>query len=258
MISKNRIKFISSLRKRKAREETGYYVIEGDKLVREFLESGIKLKILAAKPEFIGSLSDEKLRLAEEVDSVTNDELKHISTLTAPHNALAVVKRNDTTPELSEILNTLTVALDCIQDPGNLGTIIRASAWFGIKNVICSEDSVDVYNPKVIQASMGAILHVSVVYKDLKEVLEEAKKRELPVYGSMLEGRDLGSEKIKTEGILVFGNESKGISDELKPFITKKILIPGAGSSKPGIESLNVGMAASIMLYEFTRKASHL
>jgi RNA methyltransferase, TrmH family len=152
-------------------------------------------------------------------------------------------------------LSHLTVCLDCVQDPGNLGTIIRAAAWFGIKTIVCSQDSVDVYNTKVIQASMGALLHVNVHYTDLKEFLMEANKRELPVYGTVLEGDSIYKYNLGRQGVILLGNESKGISDELIPFITDKISIPGSDVSRPGIESLNVGMAASIVFSEFLRKA---
>jgi TrmH family RNA methyltransferase len=145
--------------------------------------------------------------------------------------------------------------LDFVQDPGNLGTIIRAAAWFGIKNIVCSCDCVDVYNPKVIQASMGAILHVNVFYTDLKELLVSATKNKIPVFGAMLEGKSIYNHKLDNKGIILLGNESRGISDELIPYITEKIMIPCANRAIPGIESLNVSMAASIIFSEFLKKS---
>jgi TrmH family RNA methyltransferase len=158
----------------------------------------------------------------------------------------------------SEILNQLCVALDFVQDPGNLGTIIRAAAWFGIKNIVCSEDCADVYNPKVIQASMGAILHVNVYYYGLKKLIVLANEKKIPVFGTMLEGESIYDHKLDNKGIILLGNESKGISDELIPFITEKIMIPKFSKAKQGIDSLNVGMAASVVFSEFLRKSGRL
>lgn len=254
MISRNRSKFITGLQKKKNRDEENLFVIEGDKLVREFLIAGRRLKILAAKPEFINSLDHKLLSLIDETERVSYDELRQLSSLKTPHNAIAIAMRPDVQFDYDKISEGLTAALDCIQDPGNLGTIIRAAAWFGIKNIICSMDCVDVYNPKVIQASMGAILHVNVHYTDLKGFLSTAKKKGLPVFGTMLEGISIYDHKLDNKGIIIFGNESKGISGELVPLISDKIMIPGADKSRPGIESLNVGMAASVVFSVFSQK----
>ncbi len=254
MISKNKSKFIIALQKKKNRDEENLFVIEGDKLVREFLNANIRLKILAAKPEFINSLPAEKLSLADETESLSFGELRQLSSLTTPHNALAVVEKRDPEFDQASIFRQLSVALDGVQDPGNLGTIIRAAAWFGISYVVCSKDSVDVYNPKVIQATMGAILHVHVYYTDLAEFLAKANKKKIPVFGTMLDGDSIYSHNLGEKGVILLGNESKGISSDLIPYISDRIFIPGTGSSKPGIESLNVGMAASIVFSEFARK----
>jgi RNA methyltransferase, TrmH family len=152
----------------------------------------------------------------------------------------------------------LTAALDFVQDPGNLGTIIRAAAWFGIKNIVCSSDCVDVYNPKVIQASMGALLHVNVFYLDLRTLLIKAYENKIPVFGTLLEGESIYNHKLCNKGIILLGNESKGISEELIPYITTRINIPGFSKTRPGIDSLNVSMAASIVFSEFFRKTGSL
>jgi RNA methyltransferase, TrmH family len=255
MISKNKAKFIISLQKKKIRDEEQLFVIEGDKLIKEFLLANIPVKMLIAKPEFINSLPSGMTRFVDEIEYVSYEELKVISSLKTPHNALAVLpilqhKFND-----NEVLKQLCPALDFVQDPGNLGTIIRAAAWFGIKNIVCSCDCVDVYNPKVIQASMGAILNVNVFYTDLKELLVSATKNKIPIFGAMLEGKSIYNHKLGNKGIILLGNESRGISDELIPYITEKIMIPGANRSIPGIESLNVSMAASIIFSEFLKKS---
>ena len=255
MISKSKAKFITSLKEKKRREENQLFIIEGDKIVKEFLTAGIKLRSLIAQKDFISRLTDDLILLAGEVEEVSYSELKQISTLKTPHNALAIVPIPSPSFEMEDVFNDLSVALDVVQDPGNLGTIIRAAAWFGIRNIFCSPDSVDVYNPKVIQASMGAILHVNVHYADLQNLLSKACEKKLPVFGALLEGDSIYEHKLGNKGIILLGNESKGISQNLMPYITDKIKIPGPGISLPGLESLNVGMAASIIISEFARRA---
>jgi RNA methyltransferase, TrmH family len=257
MISKGKVKFIISLQRKKTREEEGLFVIEGDKLVREFLAAGIPIKALFAKAEFLSSLPADLTRHVNDTEAVSYDELKIISTLKTPHNAVAIVPVAERELNIPEVLEHLSVVLDCIQDPGNLGTIIRAAAWFGIKNIICSYDSVDVYNSKVIQASMGALLHVSVWYYDLKTLLK-AVKGKVPVYGTLFDGESIYRHKLGNKGIILLGNESRGISEELIPFVTEKILIPKYNQAKQGIDSLNVGMAASVVFSEFLRKSVNI
>lgn len=256
MLSKNKTRLIVSLQKKKAREEERLFVIEGDKLVKEFLAAGRTVRMLIAKPEFIKSLPESHTAAIGEIDVVNYEELKIISSLRTPHNALAVLQIPDYKIDTSDVFKGISVALDCVQDPGNLGTIIRAAGWFGIKNIICSEDCVDVYNPKVIQASMGAILHVKVFYSDLKTFLFSANKYKIPVYGTMLEGKSVYSHDLNEKSVILLGNESKGISEELIPFINERIMIPKFSSAQQGIDSLNVGMAASIIFSEFLRKSA--
>jgi TrmH family RNA methyltransferase len=253
MISKNKANYIISLQKKKIRDEERLFVIEGDKLVKEFLQSRAPVKTLIAKPEFLNSLPLFLKQGVTEIIPASYDELKRISTLKTPHNALAVIVMPKIVPDAAELTKGLTVALDCIQDPGNLGTIIRAAAWFGLKNIYCSHDCVDEYNPKVIQSSMGAILHVNVFYTELKELLGKASEINLPVFGAMLEGESIYTYKLANKGIILLGNESQGISDELLPFITDKIVIPRLTDDSSGIDSLNVSMAASVIFSEFTR-----
>jgi len=254
MVSRNKMNFIVSLQKKKAREEEKLFVIEGDKLVKEFLAVKMPAKILVAKPEFMNSLPLVHRQSIPEIITASYDELKRMSTLKTPHNALAVIEMPDVSMDLSTLNNELTVALDCIQDPGNLGTIIRAAAWFGIRNIFCSEESVDVYNPKVIQSSMGAILHVNVFYTDIRILLESARSDGIKIYGTVMKGKSIYSSRLSGTGIILFGNESKGISDDLSPFITDRIMIPKINKETPGIDSLNVSMAASVVFSEFTRR----
>jgi TrmH family RNA methyltransferase len=253
MISKSRMNFIISLQKKKVREEEKLYIIEGDKLVKEFLMAKATVRILVANPEFLNSLPLILKQGIGEVITAGYDELKKISSLKTPHNALAVIKMPDIILDPDDIKKGLTVALDCVQDPGNLGTIIRAAAWFGIRNIYCSHDCVDVYNPKVIQATMGAILHVNVLYSDLRSLLEAASKENIKIFGALLEGESIYSHKLDYNGIILLGNESKGISEELVPYVTDRIMIPKISVAGSGIDSLNVGMAASVIFSEFTR-----
>jgi TrmH family RNA methyltransferase len=257
MISKNKIKYIVSLKNKKVRDDEQVYVIEGDKLVKEYLLSGIRCRLLAAVPEYIASLMPEEKELIDEIDLVNHEDLKRISTLKTPHNAIALVPVTPWKFDPDAILKDLCAALDFVQDPGNLGTIIRSAAWFGIKNIVCSEDSVDVYNPKVIQASMGALLHVKVHYCDLRQFLGTALNKDLPVYGTVTDGESVYTRKLERKGVILLGNESRGISDDLIPLISERIMIPRFNDFKYGIDSLNVSMAASVVFSEFARVKSY-
>ncbi len=254
MVSKSKANFILSLQKKKEREKEGLFVIEGDKIVKEFLTAKVRIRTLVAKPEFINSLSKELREYIEETESASFDELRKISTLKTPHNAIAVVAIPVYHMESADLLQNLTVALDSVQDPGNLGTIVRAAAWFGIKDIVCSENCVDVFNPKVIQSTMGAILNVRVHYRNLKEYLSYTTGQEVPVFGALLEGESIYAHGLGSRGIILLGNESKGISEDLIPFITGRIKIPKFTTALYGIESLNVGMAASVIFSEFARR----
>lgn len=254
MISHNQSRLVISLQKKKTREEEGLFVIEGDKLVREYLMAGNRVNLLAAKPEWISGEEDELLSKAENVVTVGYEELKKISTLTTPHNVIAVapiIKK----PFMADTLKGhLSLVLEYVQDPGNLGTIIRAAAWFGIGKIICSPNCVDIYNPKVLQATMGAFMHVDVFYTPLEPLLERARMISVPVYGTVLDGDSVYNQDLGQEGIILLGNESKGISDNLLQFVNHHISIPGPGKPAAGIDSLNVGMAAAIICSEFARR----
>jgi TrmH family RNA methyltransferase len=251
MLSKNKIRFINSLQKKKVRDDEQLYVIEGDKIVKEFIAARMPVKYIFAKPEFLKTLP--LLPEGVEATEISYDELKLVSTLKTPHNALAIIGMQEIKLDIPSVTAEICCALDSIQDPGNLGTIIRAAAWFGIKNIICSPDSVDVYNPKVVQSTMGAVLHVNVYYNDLNEFLSEAVGAGIKVFGTLLNGKSIYSHPLSGNGIILLGNESRGITAGLLPMITDSIMIPGAGN-KPGIDSLNVGMAASVVFSEFSRR----
>jgi RNA methyltransferase, TrmH family len=254
MLSKNKVKHIISLQRKKTRDDERLFVIEGDKIVKEFLGSGAKIQTILAKPEFIGSIPDSLLHNTAEVIPVSYDELKKLSSLKTPHNAMAVVRMPENPSSAVPDPGILVAALDFIQDPGNLGTIIRAASWFGIGKIVCSENCVDVYNPKVIQATMGAILNVEVQYTVLEEYLSVAKRSDIPVYGTLLEGEPVYQQQLGKDGIILLGNESRGISESLLYYITQRITIPKFTVSVRGIESLNAGMAASVIFSEFRRR----
>ncbi|MCU0362189.1 MAG: RNA methyltransferase [Bacteroidales bacterium] len=253
-LSKTKTRNILALRNKKEREENRAFVVEGDKIVREFILSGHKIISLVAKPEFIGSIPARYIKETDEVIPVSFTELKSVSSLKTPHNAIAVVRMKNEEKDEKSILGRLCLALDFIQDPGNLGTIIRAAAWFGIDDIVCSETCVDVYNSKVIQASMGAILNVDVHYRDLRSFIGQAREKGLPVYATVLDGEPVYEARLETGGIIILGNESKGISPWLIEMASHRISIPKFTSADMGIESLNAGMAASVILSEFARR----
>ncbi len=239
MISKRQIKTITSLHQKKYRKSTGLFVAEGKKVIEEFLNSNFELDTLFTTDENLFD-TDRKITLISEA------ELKKISFLKTPNTSLAVFKIN----EVSKIdAQGLIVALDDVRDPGNLGTIIRLCDWFGVKHLLCSEATVDCYNPKVIQATMGSLTRVNVVYTDLNKYLSETN---LPVFGAFMDGSNVYKTNLPTDGILVMGNEANGVSEEISKLITEKIAIPRFGEIQQ-TESLNVAMATGILLNEFKR-----
>lgn len=253
MLSKNKIKFIQSLNRKKNRDQERAYLVEGDKMVTEAIRSAQDIKLLCATRQFLGSVSVVG-RCVQEVIEVTGEELQKASLLESPQNALAIVRMPETTFEPSLILNDLSLALDFIQDPGNLGTIIRVADWFGIRHLLCSGNTVDCYNPKVIQASMGAIFRVQLHYLDLVQTLKEAQERELPVFGTFLEGKSIYQHPLGQKGVLVMGNEGNGISPEVGKNIREKLFIPSFPADRRNSESLNVATATAICCAEFRRR----
>lgn len=258
MLSKARASFIISLQKRKFRDEFGLYVVEGDKLVREYMLAGLPVEAIYAKSEWISSMKSEIPDNIKEIVPVTYDELKRISSLTTPHNAMALVRADYSEPPFESIFSRYSVALESIQDPGNLGTIIRSAAWFGIPYIICTPDSVDCFNPKVVQSTMGGLIRVRVMYMDLSIILGRAREENVPVFGTYPDGQSVFDHNPPENGIILFGNESKGISPHLDEYISSRLSIPRGKKPESKIDSLNVAMSVSIMLSEFSRKLSGL
>ncbi len=239
-ITKNQLKHIRLLKQKKYRQEYGEFIVEGEKNVAELLNSNFTCIDLFATEDWDNTHS------SFEITKVTNKQLSQISNLSSPNKVLAVVKLPSFEYTDSILNQELTLVLDTINDPGNLGTIIRTADWFGIKNIICSQDSVDCYNPKVVQTTKGSLFNVAVHYQDLAEVLSQTK---LPIYGAFLDGKEIAKNfEPQKPGILLMGSESHGISAELEKLVTDKILIKQHGKA----ESLNVAIATSILLYQFT------
>lgn len=251
MLSKSKIKLINSLKRKKYRQINRLFTAEGSKLVLELLNSGFRVKTVVALESYIESVQGELLKNAGEVIAVSDNELKKISSLTAPQKVLAVAEIPDWKVEDEEIKKNLSLALDDIRDPGNLGTIIRTADWFGIKNVFCSQTCVDVYNPKVVQSTMGAVTRVKVHYTELAQLLDKwSAKSDCEIYGSFLKGENIYGAGLTNRGMVVLGNESRGISAALRPYISRSLCIPHRGRS----ESLNVSAAAAVICSEFRRK----
>lgn len=243
VLSKNHIKLINSLKQKKFRMQHRLFISEGIKNIDELIHSDFILKTLyttKALNSYANTIPSEKLI------SITENELKKISYLKTPNTALALF----TIPELQPVNDTgLILALDSINDPGNLGTIIRLCDWFGIKSIVCSKETVDCFNPKVVQASMGSIARVHISYVDLEDFLKTSQK---PVFGAFMEGENVYKMDLPKEGILVLGNEANGISKTVEALITQKISIPQFGNNQD-TESLNVATATAILLSEFRR-----
>lgn len=242
MFSKSQIKLIRSLSQKKYRHKHKLFIVEGKKAVNELLESNLKLHFLFTT-ENVFNVEEDKLYVVSEA------ELKKVSQLSTPQKALAVFHIPEVRPLKEE---GLLLALDGVQDPGNLGTIIRMCDWFGLDQLICSEGTVDCFNPKVVQATMGSIGRVQVNYLNLPPFLNRIKMK-LPVYGAFLQGSDVYQAALPSEGLLVMGNEANGISPEVEAEILKKLSIPRFGKSKE-TESLNVATATAIFLSEFSRR----
>lgn len=240
MVTANQKKFVKALAQKKFRAEHNCFVVEGVKLIEELLQSDFEVVDIYATANWIEN------NPSVNAEQVSSKDLAIMSSFKTANEVLAVVKQQQ--HYTIDYSNHLTIALDNLQDPGNLGTIIRTADWFGIKTIVCSADTVDVYNPKVIQATMGSLFRVNVLYVNLLEFFKE--NNELSVYGALLDGKNVYQKTLTKKGsVLLMGNESKGISDSLLPFITDKILIPKIGQA----ESLNVSTATAILCAEFSK-----
>ena len=245
MISKNQLKLVRQLEQKKYRLREGLFVAEGPKVVGDLLQAGYKARTLFTTAENLleTSLADRQL--------VTPDELRKLSFLQHPQQVLALFElpqREATTPSLT----ALSLALDGVQDPGNLGTIIRVADWFGIANIYCSFDTADAWAPKVVQATMGSIARVRISYCELPQLVDSLP-HSYPIYGTLLDGEDIYSQPLTSHGLIVMGNEGNGISEAIRQRVNQRLLIPSFHHGDTA-ESLNVAIATAITCSEFKRR----
>ena len=251
MLSKNLIKLIRSLEMKKFRKESGLFVAEGEKIVFDLIAAGMECVKLIATKRFLASLPALD---GTEIIETDDDELKKASFLRTPQGIMALFRQRDEACDFSVVTRELSLALDDVQDPGNLGTIIRIADWFGIENVFCSQGTVDVYNPKTVQATMGALARVNVHYVDLPKFLSAAREAGAPVYGTFLNGGNIYEHGLSAAGVIVMGNEGKGIGAECERLVSDRILIPNFPAGRATSESLNVSTATAIVCSEFRRR----
>lgn len=257
MLSKARIKTIHSLEQKKYRRKEELFVAEGHKLVGELLAAGHKPSYICHTDlwQIPRCIKEECSPLSCPIDIVTESELNSTSLLQHPQQVLALFPLPEWSLPTPETGTTrLILALDGVQDPGNLGTICRLADWFGIEDIICSNDTVDIFNPKAIQATMGAIARVKIHYTDLKTFLSEASQHSTPIYGTFLDGRNIYERQLTPHGIIVMGNEGKGISPDIAQLVSDRLFIPNYPQERPTTESLNVAMATAITCAEFRRR----
>lgn len=249
MLSKNKIKYIHSLELKKNRKEEGVFIAEGHKLVGDLL-GHFPCKLIVALPNW---LEKNPKVTADEIIEVTPDELSRASLLKTPQDVLAIFEQPHYETSTDVMKHSLCLALDDVQDPGNLGTIIRLADWFGIENIFCSHGTVDVYNPKVIQATMGALARVKLHYCDLVKLITSVK--DIPIFGTFLDGNNIYGEDLSKNGLIIMGNEGNGVSKEVLKLINKKLYIPNYPTSRETSESLNVAIATAIVCAEFRRRS---
>ena len=239
MITKNQIKYIKGLSLKKNRIKEQCFVVEGEKCLAELLTSSFEIVELFALKDWI----DENKVIFDKIQAVSFKGLERISNLKSPNKVLAVVKLKK--QEILQQESVVTLVLDDINDPGNLGTIIRMCDWFGVKQIICSENTVDIYNPKVVQSTMGSLFRIHIIYANLSTYLAKVTT---PIYGAYMDGKNVKDIKINQKVHLVMGNEANGISEKVEKYISKKVAIKNIGGNT---ESLNVAVATSILLHEF-------
>ena len=255
MPSINQIKIINSLATKKHRNKHNLYVAEGEKLVKELLlyKSSNPLWIFCTKDFHLNEFNKEIL---SKVEIVSYDDLKKISFVQTPNKVVGVFYQTENHLSIENLKNELSLCLDTVQDPGNMGTIIRIADWFGIKNIICSKETSDIYNPKVVQATMGAITRVNVFYTNLLDFIPNyIESTNNPVYGTFLNGENIYTKKLFNKGLIIMGNEGNGISSEIEKLVTDKLLIPSFSSNQEKSESLNVGIATGIICSEFKKNS---
>lgn len=248
-ISKNKISFIHSLERKKERLESKCFVAEGPKVVGDLMQR-YHCRYLVAIDEWLQA--NTKV-VADEIYTVKEEELLRASLMKTPQQVLAIFEQKDMPFDVSLPSTSLCLALDNVQNPGNLGTIVRLADWFGIEHIICSPDCADIYNPKTVQATMGAMAHVQIHYTSL-ETLIGGLFPEIPVYGTLLDGNNIYKEKLTDHGIIIMGNEGRGIRPELEKRVNRRLYIPNYPEGRVTTDSLNVAVATAIVCAEFRRQ----
>lgn len=240
------IQFVRSLADKRVRDAERLFVAEGAKLVEEIVASTMQVRRIYTTRDDVEGQS---------VERIERRDMERISQLKTPTDTLAVVCQPRHELNLDRVFGGLVLALDGVQNPGNMGTILRLADWFGVEDVVCSAECADCYNSKVVQATMGAILRVRVHYvESLPQFLDEALRRDVPVYGTLLDGKNIYNERLSERGVVVMGNEGRGVSDACRSRLTHALLIPPYPQDAPTSESLNVAMATGIVLAEFRRR----
>ena len=245
MLTKADIRLVRSLADKRARTDEGLFVAEGGKLIGELRASTLRIRrIYALDGVFAG----------EDVTTVSPKEMERLSLLKTPSDSLALVEIPRRRLDPAKLRRSLVLALDNVQNPGNLGTIVRLADWFGIRDIVCSEATADCFNPKVVQATMGAITRVRVHYLPLSGLLEKALSDGIPVYGTFLDGDDIYGAELSADGILVMGNEGKGIGPDVEKCVSRRLYIPSYPGGTATSESLNVAVATAVACAEFRRR----
>lgn len=255
-LSKNKIKFIHSLELKKNRKAEKAFLAEGHKLVGDLL-GHFHCRLLVATDEWFASNGGVQTAAIDETVTVSEEDLSRASLLKTPQQVLAVFDQPEYPTDPSVIGRSLCLALDGVQDPGNLGTIVRLADWFGIEDVFCSPQTADIYNPKAMQATMGGIAHVRLHYTPLPDLIRELEK-DTPVYGTFLDGENMYGETLSKNGLIVMGNEGNGISPEVGSLINRRLYIPNYPTGRETSESLNVAIATAVVCAEFRRQAPSL
>ncbi len=251
MLSKNKIKLIRSLSLKKFRDIEKLFVAEGKKLVLDLIDAGMQPIELYCTPAGSKLLHGRK---KIQVIQISEEEITKISNLKSPPEMIALFEIDKKDPDWRDMATDISLVLDNVQDPGNLGTIVRLADWFGIRQIFCSPGSADLYNPKAVQSTMGALARVSIIYLPLDDLFEKAAQLSLPVYGTFMEGENIFQASLTTNGLIVMGNEGNGISSAYHTFINRKLTIPSFPAGATTAESLNVSVATAIACAEFRRR----
>lgn len=251
MLSKNRIKYLRSLKLKKLRQKYNIFTVEGDKIVSELLQStNVEIEAIIATPQWQLPPFNPSLINLPPIERADEKDFKQFSNFSNPSSVFVIVRQRKMEWQEESVKNNFSLYLDGIQDPGNFGTILRIADWFGMPQIFCSQKCADCYNPKVIQASMGAFLRLNILYTDFETVHQRFPN--MPFYGTVLDGNNIFEEKKYEKGIIVIGNEGRGISPEILPHLTHKVFIPKGMNG--GAESLNAAVATGIVCAIFSQK----